>query len=504
MIGFLRSRYVPVALALALVLAFLAGACEDDEEEATPTPPVAETPTEGATPTEEATPVVSRPGDAGIPSDPREVRGFEGILPLTLDDGLAMWMERPADEDRTGVTVDTIKLGRTAGVSGWLAAYEPFWGAPLDAIIKRVNEAGGIHGRTIELTTRDDKSDPSVTVQVTTELVDGDKVFAMFFNIGAPAHAAVHDYHVAKGVPFLFQLDSSNMGMEPVTSKWDFNGQGSDIIGGMVFAENIANQQPGAKVAVVYASDHPNSILGLAGFELAAEEKGLEIVGVFGHDLGQPDLTPQAHEVGDTDAEWVLYHGSYTESVSFMTALEQTVGWEGKVAQWGAVTGEPGVEEIMDGATMVSFQDSPELSPERPIWPALRALADDEGFFFVGGLAGLASYALEHLIRGLELAGPDLTREGLIEALESGFTLEDNWKCSTCLGPTVFGPQDHWAMEAWAMERWNNATKQYENLGILDFETSKGLGPRGNYPDLECQPPSAEFPEGTCPWEEAS
>ena len=55
-------------------------------------------------------------GPAGIPSKPQQVRGLEGVL--TLDDGLVAWKERPADEIRTGVTADTIVLGRTSGVTG--------------------------------------------------------------------------------------------------------------------------------------------------------------------------------------------------------------------------------------------------------------------------------------------------------------------------------------------------------------------------------------------------
>ena len=45
-------------------------------------------------------------GGAGIPSEPRDVAGL-----FDLDDGVAIWSERPEDEDRTGVSDDQIVVG---------------------------------------------------------------------------------------------------------------------------------------------------------------------------------------------------------------------------------------------------------------------------------------------------------------------------------------------------------------------------------------------------------
>ncbi len=494
----LRKRFPLLALVLAvLTLALLALACEE-EEEVRPTPTPAVTPVEGATPI--PTPEELGPGAAGIPSNPRPVRGLEGIL--ELDDGLAIFKERPANEDRTGVTATTIKLGRPTGISGFVAPYEPGWGPLLDVLIERVNEAGGIHGRKIEIITKDDKSDAATGAQVTRELIEGDKVFALFFQVGSPTHSAMHDYHVAQKVPNLFYLDASNTGMEPETSPYDFNGQNSDIIGGAVLAEGVARETPNAKVALVYA-DFPASQAARDGFKWRAEQLGLQIVGEFAHDLTQVDLTSQAQQVGETDAEWMVYHGSQIHAVSLIKALRETVGWKGKIAQWGAVPGDPGVEAVIDGALMVSPQVSPQNDPDLPLWDKLFAIIDEEGLPPITRTLGpLVFNAFEHLVRGLELAGPDLTREGLIEALNLGF--DGTWQCAACRGPTILGPQDHWVHENWVISRWNNATKLSDRLFELSFETSEGKGLRGNYPGLECQPPSAEFPEGTCPWKETS
>ena len=188
-----------------------------------------------------------------------------------------MWKTRPANEDRTGVTDTEILLGRTAPLTGFLANYEVVWGPYLQAMIDRINEAGGIHGRKIKLLIKDDASGGPEGVQVTKELVESDKVFALFFNIGSPTHNAVQQYLVQRKVPNLFYLDGSNVGMEPETSPYDFNGQASDILSGAGLVDAVAKVNPKAKIAVVYL-DFPASQTGLEGIKYEAKKLGIPVM----------------------------------------------------------------------------------------------------------------------------------------------------------------------------------------------------------------------------------
>ncbi|MCS7276183.1 MAG: ABC transporter substrate-binding protein [Dehalococcoidia bacterium] len=471
----LHKLRLPAALIVIAVSLLLAVACEEEEEAP-------------ATPTPGAGGQQVRPGAAGIASNPRQVRGLEGIL--TLDDGLAMFRQRPAGETRTGVTSTTIKLGRTADMSGPFAPYEPFWGRMLEALIKRVNDAGGIHGRRIELVTVDDKADPAVAVQVTRRLVEQDNVFALFFSIGAPSHAAVHDYHVQRRVPDFFYFDASPLGMEPETSPYDFNGQNSDHISGLAMAEALFRIDPNARPILVYA-DFPASQAGRDGIRYGVQKQGKSLVGELSHDLTQLDLTSIAQQVVRSGANWVLYHGSITQSISLVKALRD-LGSNIRVFQWGWVpTGDPGSDALMDGTYQVTFFCSQFSCPDRQVFQRLQAVAQEEGIPYNPFLSVQALMAVEHLVRGLEMAGPDLTREGFIEALNNGF--DGSWQCSACLAPTIINPQDHWINETYLITQWQNASRRFQVLGTLDYETSKGRGLRGNLPGFDCRP-------GTCPW----
>ena len=61
----------------------------------------------------------------------------------------------------------------------------PSLAAP-NAYFKYVNSRGGVNGRTITYKTVDDGYDPTRTVQATRQLVEQDKVFAIF-NCSAPS-----------------------------------------------------------------------------------------------------------------------------------------------------------------------------------------------------------------------------------------------------------------------------------------------------------------------------
>jgi len=211
---FILLRRLSLMLGLFAILGVLAVAC-DEEEEKGPTP-VATTPAATGTPAASPTPAAAKIGGAGIASKPRQVRGLEGIL--TLDDGLAAWKERPANEDRTGVTADTIKLGRSHSVTGLVASYEAHWGPTMKALFNRINEAGGIHGRKIELITRDDQYNPSLAIQVVRELVEKDKVFALLNQMGPHAHDAAAPYLLENKVPSWWAFSG--------THDWFYQSQG--------------------------------------------------------------------------------------------------------------------------------------------------------------------------------------------------------------------------------------------------------------------------------------
>jgi branched-chain amino acid transport system substrate-binding protein len=154
-----------------------------------------------------------------------------------------------------GVTASTITIGGTVPVTGPAALFGSV-GRGADAYFKYVNAHGGVNGRKITYLYRDDAYDPSKTVALTRELVENDKVLAIFSPIGTDNTIATTDYLNAAKVPQLFAgTGTARVGNAYKTHPWTMGYLPSFRAEGAIYGRAIA-KQAGAKVAVLYeASD---------------------------------------------------------------------------------------------------------------------------------------------------------------------------------------------------------------------------------------------------------
>jgi branched-chain amino acid transport system substrate-binding protein len=150
-----------------------------------------------------------------------------------------------------GVTASTITIGGTVPITGPAALFGSV-GRGADAYFKYVNAHGGVNGRKIKYLYRDDAYDPSKTVQLTRELVENDKVFAIFSPIGTDNTIATTDYLNAAKVPQLFAgTGAAQVGGAYKTHPWTMGYLPSFRAEGAIYGRAIA-KQAGAKVAVLY------------------------------------------------------------------------------------------------------------------------------------------------------------------------------------------------------------------------------------------------------------
>src|SRR4029079_9818227 len=83
----------------------------------------------------------------------------------------------------TGASDAEIKIGNTNPYSGPASSYGAI-GKTIDAYWKSVNAAGGINGRKVNFISLDDGYSPPKTVEVVRQLVEQEKVFALFQSLG--------------------------------------------------------------------------------------------------------------------------------------------------------------------------------------------------------------------------------------------------------------------------------------------------------------------------------
>jgi branched-chain amino acid transport system substrate-binding protein len=195
-------------LACAAVIA-LAVACEEGEEEATPTP--------GDTPTAAAT---------GTPAAAGEV---------------------------PGITDTEILLGTDGIMSGAFGAVYAMIPQTIGAYFDYINETqGGVCERQIVYTVEDNQDDPAKAVEAVRKLVEEDKVFAIVASSGDSPHPAVWDYLNENGVPDLLCSAGSHIfGADPEGHPWTVQMIPSYRTEGRFFGQYISENLPGKKVGVL-------------------------------------------------------------------------------------------------------------------------------------------------------------------------------------------------------------------------------------------------------------
>src|SRR5262249_9935207 len=148
-----------------------------------------------------------------------------------------------------------IRIGNTIPYSGPAAAYGII-GKTITAFFNRINDQGGINGRTINFISYDDAYNPQKTAELTRKLVEDDKVLLMFAGLGTPPNLAVRPYLNANKVPQLFVSTGSSMWDNPREFPWTMGFQPSYQTEAHIYAQYLLETHPtGGKVAILYQDD---------------------------------------------------------------------------------------------------------------------------------------------------------------------------------------------------------------------------------------------------------
>ncbi|HEY4912634.1 MAG TPA: ABC transporter substrate-binding protein [Candidatus Dormibacteraeota bacterium] len=162
----------------------------------------------------------------------------------------------PAAQTDVGVTSNSILLGNTIAQSGAAAAYGTIANGELAYFTYINNTQGGVNGRKITFKILDDAYNPAQTVPLTKQLVEQDKVFAMFSGLGTQAQTSVRDYLNAQKVPQLFVATGATTFMLDYSKYtysigWQPPYQGE----ARIYAKDILANHAGAKIGILYQND---------------------------------------------------------------------------------------------------------------------------------------------------------------------------------------------------------------------------------------------------------
>jgi ABC-type branched-subunit amino acid transport system substrate-binding protein len=378
-----RRCGLAVVLLASLLLAALAAACGGGAEE-TPTA----TGTPGAT--------------AAATATPRGTTSPSGETP--------------------GVSDTEILLGAECILSGSFGAIYATIPKATTAYFNYINDTqGGVCGRKIIYRYEDNFDDPARAKETARKLVEQDKVFAMVGSTGDGPHPGSWEYLNEKGVPdILLTAGDHRFSADPQGHPWTVQMIPGYTVEGTFFGQYISENLPGKKVAVL----RDNSAVGIDG--VAGLKKGLDpdknpIVAEEPFDYTAISINSQVTNLKKSNAEVVVMFttpGFTSQAIK----IADRMGWHPQFFM-GYTNSDDMMflfvsPQLLEGT--ITFQalklaagrDDPAVAKHYELMQKYDGPAPSNFTIYA---QVLGEVAVEILKRSCD----NLTREGLMEALES-------------------------------------------------------------------------------------
>jgi len=333
-----------------------------------------------------------------------------------------------------GVTATSITFGTHQPLTGPAAPGYSEIAAASQAYFDYLNAQGGINGRTIHLVIKNDEYNPTQTVSVVHQLVLQENVFGIFEGLGTPTHTKVVGFLNSSKVPDMFVASGCACWDDGTTQPYTFGWQPNYTIEGKILGQYIKQHLAGKKIGVFYQDDDFGTG-GLAGIK--DEVPASQIVSTQPYQPGGTNVAPQISAIKAAGAEVLI---DFT--VPIYTALGQltsfTLGYKPQlvVSNVGIdpttvggllktfSKGKAGTELIEGAITDGYLPSSTETSnPWIALFKKIHAQYDSGAPFDGNVEYGMANAYT--LAQSLQLAGKNLTREDLVNAVnEKGSQLK--------------------------------------------------------------------------------
>ena len=316
-----------------------------------------------------------------------------------------------------GVTPTSILVGQSAAFTGPAQALGTEMRSGAQAYFDLVNAAGGINGRKIELRSLDDGYEPDRAATNTKKLID-DGVFLLFGYVGTPTSNAAKPIFTAAKVPFVGAFTGAESLRSPL-NRYVFNIRASYFDE----TDKIVAQLTGQtldRIAVFYQDDAYGQA-GLAGVQRAMEKRNLKIIATGTVERNTVDVAAAVKAIAKVDPQAVVMISAYKSCAAFIKAMRAAgsnpqfvnVSFVGSKAL-AQETGAEGRGVVI--SQVVPFPWNYAAPVVKEYQQAFEASAKREDFSWTS-LEGFI--AAKTLVEGLRRAGPDLTREHFIKAMET-------------------------------------------------------------------------------------
>lgn len=326
-----------------------------------------------------------------------------------------------------GVTASAIHLGTSTAFNGPNEELGRNMVVGMKTYFDSVNDAGGVHGRRIDLTVLDDRYDPGKALDNMKQLFEDREVFAVIGNVGTPTASVTSSYASKNNYLFFAPFTGASLLREDPPDRYIFNYRASyqDETAALVkyFVEKL--QIPPLQIAVFGQNDAFGDD-GYAGVARAVTAYGIDAdkllrVGYDRNQLNIDEAVASIHE-NINDIRAIVMVSTYKVAARFVKRIKT----EKPEIVFGAVSfvgSRAFAEEFQQigseyGTGVIVTQVVPSYTSNSTGVLEYRRLIKkyypeyEPGFVSLEGFIAAAVFT-----EGLRLAGPELTTESMIDAL---------------------------------------------------------------------------------------
>jgi ABC-type branched-subunit amino acid transport system substrate-binding protein len=320
-----------------------------------------------------------------------------------------------------GVTDSEIRIGWHLDLSGPIVGMSNLIKDGALMAQREINEAGGIHGRKINLVIGDHGYDPKKAIMLTNKQLTRDKIFMVGHNLGTTTSMACMPILMKKKVPFFPMAQSIKFYQPPkryVFVFWpSYNVQTGCIVKYMV------EQKKKKRFAIMYQDDDMGHEL-LRGMKDQLKVYNMKLVGAEPYKRMSTVFNTQIARLKKTNPEVFIFASGIRETVGAMKEMKKISWWDFEKAltspsmshHTALLAKKSGFD--IDGT--YGINSYPDVTIDDAPFTVAWRKRHQEWFGKPAQHLTIAGYEPLHLmVEGFKRAGRNLTREGFVEAMET-------------------------------------------------------------------------------------
>ena len=337
----------------------------------------------------------------------------------------------PADVEEPGVTDDEIRFGQSAALTGPSAALGQGMRLGIQAAFKEANDAGGVHGRKLDLITLNDAYETDFAFSRTRQLIEVEEVFGLIGAVGTPTSRAASPVAHAAGVPFVAPFTGADFLRDSeldnvLNLRASYHQETEKIV-------DFLDDRGITRVAVLYQNDSYGRD-GLEGVrQTLATRENMSLAASWYYQRNTSAVKTAVARLSDANPEAVIMISAHGPAARTIELMRDRLGTDTTFVAVSFVGSNALASDLGDAGAGVYVSQVVPLPDDRsnPVVRDYRAALFAYAPNAEPGFVSLEGYLAGRLaVAGLEACGENVSRECFLDAVHSAETLIEGFVLS--------------------------------------------------------------------------